>query len=204
MRFSKKICQELSDLEIIQKSIEQVDYFSCLYERYEEQLLRYIKRLGGVTNEEAEDILQEAFVKIWKNLHAFDQNLKLSSWLYRIVHNQAISYVRKKKSYGKDQKIAFDETDHASPPHSHQDQLMELDIETDLDIRAVLEELPLKYKEVIVLRFLENMSYEEISDVLKIPEGTVAARLNRAKKAFRKQSARHPVLNALLQNKHSI
>ena len=204
MHFSKRTCQELSDLEIIQKALEEVDYFSCLYERYEDQLLRYIKRLGGVTNEEAEDILQEAFVKIWQNLHAFNQNLKLSSWLYRIVHNQAVSYVRKKKSYGKNQKVAFDETFHASLPENGQEQHLKLDVETEENIRAIIDQLPLKYKEVIVLLFLENMSYEEISDVLKIPEGTVAARVNRAKKAFRKQSAKHPVLNALLQNKRSI
>ena len=56
----------------------------------------------------------------------------------------------------------------------------------------MLGELPLKYKEVLVLKFLENMSYEEISDVLKIPEGTVATRINRAKKAFRQLAEQHP------------
>lgn len=204
MHFAKKICQELSDLEIIQKSLEEVDYFSCLYERYEDQLLRYIKRLGNVTNEEAEDILQEAFVKIWKNLHAFDQNLKLSSWLYRIVHNQAISFMRNKRSYGKDKKVFFEETYHTAFSGSQLEDSFEITEETEERIYEILDKVPLKYKEVMVLRFLEDMSYEEISDVLKIPEGTVAARLNRAKKAFRKQSARYPVLNALLQNKHSI
>ena len=104
MYISKEICGQLSDEEIIRKSLEQVDYFSCLYERYEPQLLRYVKRMGVITNEEAEDVLQEAFLKIWKNLNAFDLSLKLSSWLYRIVHNEAISYLRKKNAFGKNRK----------------------------------------------------------------------------------------------------
>ena len=58
--------------------------------------------------------------------------------------------------------------------------------EQDRHIHEILDQLPLKYKEVLVLKFLESMSYEEISDILKIPEGTVATRINRAKKAFRK------------------
>ena len=185
-------CGQLSDRELVEKSLEQVDYFSCLYERYEAQLLRYVKRMGVVTEEEAEDVLQEAFLKAWKNLNAFDPALKLSSWLYRIVHNQAISCLRKKKSFGKDQRDEFDDRRYANL----QDEAPAADPEvlerTDQNIHKMLGELPLKYKEVLVLKFLENMSYEEISDVLKIPEGTVATRINRAKKAFRQLAEQHP------------
>ena len=187
MHITKKKCLELSDLEIIQKSLEQVDFFSCLYERYEERLLRYVKRIGGINEEEAEDILQESFIKIWKNLHAFDQSLKLSSWLYRIVHNQAISCIRKKKSYGKDKKESLDEKRYVNLPDDPEEDPEILE-EQDQLVHQILDQLPLSYKEVIVLKFLENMSYEEISDVLKIPEGTVATRINRGKKAFRKLS----------------
>ncbi len=190
MHFTKDLCRQLSDLEIIRKSLEEVDFFSCLYERYEASLLRYVKRLG-VTEEEAQDVLQEAFINIWKNLHAFDQSLKLSSWLYRIVHNQAISCLRRKKSFGKDQRAAFDEglLVHISDSDQDEDSPEALE-EKDQHARELLDQLPLPYKEVMVLKFLEEMSYEEISDVLKIPEGTVAARINRAKKALRKLSPR--------------
>lgn len=197
MHLSEQICGQLSDRELVEKSLEQADYFSCLYERYEERLLRYIKRMGLLTDEEAEDALQEAFLKIWKNLNAFDPSLKLSSWLYRIVHNQAISCLRKKRSFGKGQKDDFDDQRYANvadeEPGSSPDELEE----SDRHIHQVLDELPLKYKEVLVLKFLENMSYEDISDVLKIPEGTVATRINRAKKAFRKIGEQHPEKLAL-------
>ena len=191
MHPTKEICRELSDRELIRKSLEQVEFFSCLYERYEGQLLRYVRRLG--VGEEAEDVLQEAFINIWKNLHAFDQSLKLSSWLYRIVHNQAVSCIRKKKSYGKDQKAVFDEQRLADLPDESFMEASELLEEKDQLTHELLDRLPLPYKEVMVLKFLEDMSYEEISDILKIPEGTVATRMNRAKKAFRKLSEEHPI-----------
>ena len=188
MLVPKEICDGLKDLEIIRKSLIEVDYFSCLYERYEVKLLRYVKRLVHVTKEEAEDILQEAFIKIWTNLNAFDQNMKLSSWIYRIVHNQAVSWLRKKKSFGKDQQVQWNDSDFADitddTPFGDQTELNDSHIFTI----EILEQMPLPYKEVLVLKFLENMSYEEISDVLKIPEGTVATRINRAKKSFRKIS----------------
>ncbi|MBK9013753.1 MAG: RNA polymerase sigma factor [Saprospiraceae bacterium] len=181
----KEICDRFSELEIIQKALVEVDFFSCLYDRYEARLLRYIKRLAQVTDTEAEDILQESFISIWKNLYAFDQSLKLSSWIYRIVHNQAVSAFRKKKSYGRDEKVTWDDALNASIPDdtSLADAGEMQDI--DLSLHEVLEQLPLHYKEVLMLKFLENMGYEEISDVLKIPEGTVATRINRAKKAFK-------------------
>lgn len=186
MLISKKICQGLSDREIIQKSLVEVDFFSCLYERYEDQLLRYVRRISGATEQEAEDVLQEAFIKIWKNLHAFDQSLKLSTWLYRIVHNQAISYLRKKKSFGKDKKEPLEEERYINVPDEQEVAGPEFLEAQDQLVHDILDQLPLNYKEVMLLKFLEDMSYQEISDVLKIPEGAVATRINRAKKAFRK------------------
>ena len=184
MVIPKEKCDEWSDLEIIRKSLEEVDYFSCLYERYESRLLRYIQNLTRLPVSEAEDILQEAFIKIWKNLHGFDQSLKFSSWIYRIVHNQAVSYLRKKKSYGKDRQVKLEEAYSVSSDEPC--VCLQIDDVTDKDglLQAVLGQLPLPYQEILILKFLEGMSYSEISDVLKLPEGTVGTRINRAKKAF--------------------
>ena len=66
MLIAKHICDQLDDQEVIRKALEEVDYFSCLYERYEQRLLRYIHRLAAVSDTEAQDILQDAFIKIWK------------------------------------------------------------------------------------------------------------------------------------------
>lgn len=197
MGVSKKQCHKLSDLEIVRKSLLEVDHFSCLYERYENRLLVYIKHLGNITNEEAEDILQEAFVKVWKHLNDFDQRLKFSSWLYRIVHNQAISALRKKASFGKSNKQPFRDKYlmDAVSQFSEDSDLVE---EQSQCVHKIINQLPLPFKEVMVLKYFENMSYEEISDVLQIPEGTVATRINRAKKTFRKFSTCCSSLRALV------
>jgi len=185
----REICEELSDREIIRKSLEQVDFFSCLYERYEKRLLRYIRRLTALPEDEVEDLLQESFIKVWENLNAYDPHLKFSSWLYRIVHNHVISYVRKKKSYGKDRKVEWTESRLSNLPDEDSGAWEGEEPEPEELVHELLDHLPLKYRQVLVLKFLENMSYSEISDILQLPEGTVATRINRAKKAFAKLSA---------------
>jgi RNA polymerase sigma-70 factor (ECF subfamily) len=184
-RINELVCKGLSDAEVVERALIQVDFFYCLYIRFEHSLRRYIRRISNCNEADAEDILQDAFIKVWRNLNAYQPDIKLSSWLYRIVHNETVSHWRKLKT--------------ASKLISHTDKLIEFSIdeedsssdyqeEKNASTLATLEKLPLKYKEVLVLKFLESMTYEEISDILKIPEGTVAIRINRAKTKFRKLS----------------
>lgn len=184
MIVTKEICSQLSDSYIVKKSLADIEYFSCLYNRYEQRLLLYIKRIALVNDEQAQDILQDAFIKIWKNLNDFDQSLKLSSWIYRIVHNETISYWRTQKSFGKDKEVKLDVSLFENKPGNIDTN--ENNERKDMLTHEVLELLPLKYKTILVLKFMEGMNYHEISDVLKIPEGTVATRINRAKKLFMK------------------
>ena len=86
-----------SDNELVTLTLENKDNFSYLIERYEKKLYRYIWRLTGLSKECCEDILQETFIKIYRNINNFDQRLKFSSWAYRITHNEALNYVRKYK-----------------------------------------------------------------------------------------------------------
>lgn len=191
MSVKKEICSSLSDHEIVQRSLEDIDYFGCIYERYGAKLLTYIKRISYTADEQAEDILQDSFIKIWKNLNDYDQSLKLSSWLYRIVHNETISYIRGKTAFGKNNVIQLDE-------HIIADLHDGINIETDREeafslTNKVLNEIPAKYKQYLVLRYFEKLSYEEISDILKVPEGTVATRINRAKKLFKKTAEKEHI-----------
>lgn len=180
----KEFCRKWADSEVARKSLEDMDYFSCLYDRYEAKMTRYIHRLVAVNQEEAEDILQEAFIKVWRYLNSFESNMKFSSWIYRIVHNEAVSFWRKKKSYGKDQQVVLDENLYKNEPEEGSNP--EETAFREMFTHEVLNLLPLKYKTVLVLRYIEDMSYGDISDVLKMPEGTVATQINRAKKAFAK------------------
>src|SRR5210317_1349305 len=106
-----------------------------------------------VSDQQAEDILQEAFIKIWQNLNDFNQNMKLSSWIFRIVHNETISYWRINKSFGKDRKSILDENLAENSP---------IDVETDeekekkdLLTHQVLDLLPFKYKSILILKYIE-------------------------------------------------
>jgi len=190
MPYGKSACEQLSDLQIIQYSLIELDYFSCLYDRYEQRLLAYIKRTLSVHSEEAEDILQEAFIKIWRNLNEFDQQFNVSSWIYRIVHNEAISYARKKRSFGKNN-IVGNETVILQIPADDADQSL-AETEAVQILQQHLNQLPQQYRSVLLLRYMESMSYEAISDVLKLPEGTVATQLNRAKSALAKLIGKNP------------
>lgn len=174
-------CKDLSDTEVVRKALQNLDYFACLYDRYEAQLLRYILRISSLNESEAQDVLQDAFIKVWRSLNQFRTDVKFSSWLYRIVHNETISHWRKQKSY----------STKALQDHAYQ-ELSELEDKSAQEIEQerriiirVLRRMPLKYREILNLKFLENMTYEEISDILKIPEGTVATRINRAKRKFK-------------------
>jgi RNA polymerase sigma-70 factor (ECF subfamily) len=146
-------CKELTDKEIVAKAHESLDYFSCLYLRYENELIRYIQRISGSDEDEARDILQDSFIKIWRNLNDFDPSLKLSSWIYRIVHNETVSHTRKKKSFGKDRQKEIDKYENLL---WHDDEL-EVDLE-EKSLLAVkmLDSLPAKYRDVMILKYLEK------------------------------------------------
>ncbi len=166
--------EQLSD-EIIVEQIRSVDQelYVLLVERYQHKLFRYAQSLMHVEHK-ATDVVQEAFIKAFINLQGFDTQKKFSSWIYRIVHNEAMNSVKK---YQKE----------VSLPEDFEFASNE-DIEADFEqqelaaaVQARLQELPLMYAEPLALRYLEEKSYEEISDILHLPMGTVATRINRAK-----------------------
>lgn len=177
---------QYSDQELVKKSIENIEFFAHLFERYEHKLLMYILRISSFSREEAEEVLQESFVKAWKNLNDFDGDVKFSSWMYRIVHNTTISEWRKTQSKGKENMHKVDEEVFQKIPSS-MDIAEEFSQRCDSTlIKSVLSEMPEKYREVLVLRFFEEFSYLEISDILKKTIGTVSTLVNRAKKSFEK------------------
>jgi len=180
--FTTEACQDKTDEELARLSIDDAKYFECLMQRYEGKLLRYIRRISSVTQEEAEDVLQESFIKVYTNLNDFDKDLKFSSWIYRIVHNQVISNFRKNKARPQGNTIDMDD-------EVLHNVVSDLDVLKDIDqeylrkhLFQILDTLDEKYREVLVLKFLEDKDYKEISDILKKPMGTVATLINRAKK----------------------
>lgn len=183
---NKNDCSEKTDEELVSLTLENQDFFSCIVERYEAKLMRYIRRISNVTLEDAQDLLQDIFVKVYKNLNDFDTSLKFSSWIYRITHNQVVSHWRKTRMAQNVIKFEGDE-DYLKMLSSDEDLARDIERKfTAEEVRKIIGELDEKYREVLVLKFLEGKDYQEISDILEKPLGTVATLINRAKKQFRK------------------
>lgn len=184
---NQESCQGKTDNELVKLSLEDEGYFYCIILRYEEALLRYIRRISYATKEDAEDILQEVFLSVYQNLNDFDESLKFSSWIYRIAHNKTISAWRKTKSRPKI--ISADEdNDLFKFIPSEENILKDLEKKCDAKIlKKVLSKMDEKYRDALVLKFLEDKDYKEISDILKKPMGTVATLINRAKNKLRQE-----------------
>ncbi len=174
-----------TDQELVARAIANKQSFAAIVLRYEAPLLRYIVRLGCKNSFVADDLLQEIFIKIYIHLNEYDPFLQFSSWIYRIAHNEIVSYFRKEKRRSsvltRDELLGLFEniTDDADVIAHESEQ------HTAQEIQAALDRLEPKYRDVIVLKYFEEKSYEEISDILLIPQGTVATLINRAKKKIK-------------------
>lgn len=173
-----------SDAEVVALTLANQDYFIYIVDRYKNKLWRYIRRLTNVADEDAEDVLQEVFIKIYYNLNDYDKELPFSSWVYRIAHNQVISNFRKIAARPQGNQTGLEDL-------TVQGLLSETDLEKEIDqkivsqqINQALQKLDPKYRELLVLKYFEEKSYEEISDITRRPTGTVASMLNKAKKEF--------------------
>ncbi len=176
---------EKTDEELITLTLQDNKYYLYLMERYEKKLLRYIMRISSLQKEDAEDVLQETFIKAYKNMNDFDVSLKFSSWIYRITHNETINFLRKNRVIKNAINNAFNEEEIGS-------LVSEINQEEEFEnnalkgrVQEILNAMDEKYKTVLVLKFIEEKSYKEISDILQKPSGTIATLINRAKKQFR-------------------
>jgi RNA polymerase sigma-70 factor, ECF subfamily len=174
-------CKNKKDEELAGLALENPDFFYCLTRRFEDKLLRYIVRISSASREDAEDILQDVFIKTYLNLNDFDPRLKFSSWIYRITHNQTISALRKKNV----RPTVYIEEEGAEHLAAKFDMHDALDRKFEREkINQILENMDEKYREVMVLRFLEEKDYLEIADILKKPLSTIGNLISRGKKIF--------------------
>ena len=177
--------KKLSDEKLVALSLDDHLAFSILVDRYKDRLLNFIRRMSGLSVEDSQDVLQNIFLKVYLNLNSFDDYLKFSSWIYSIARNQIISNYRKNKVRPEGNLIKIDES-------LIERLVFDFNIEKELDIKilnqqifSVLNELKDKWREVLILRFFEEKDYNEISDIIKKPSGTVASMLSKAKKEFK-------------------
>lgn len=171
-----------TDMEIVQEVLKTPESFGILIDRYSEKLSRYIHRITNISREDGEDILQDVFIKAYRNLLGYDARQSFSSWIYRIAHNTVISAYRKSSVRPQTQFSALPDVLIASFASELETDTLVIDTDRLRTVRDALERLDIKYREVLVLHYFESYSYQEISDIIQKPSGTVATRINRAKK----------------------
>jgi RNA polymerase sigma-70 factor (ECF subfamily) len=178
--------EQLDDRALVARILEgDRDRFTDLMKRYEKRIVNYVYRITH-RYEEAHDLAQEIFVKVFLALDRYDPKYQFSTWLFRIAQNSAIDALRKKSvaevplarpldddsSTQKDREFA----DHGVSPER---ALKNKQLAAAID--QAVEELPADYRELIQLRHFAELSYEEIATMKKLPLGTVKNKLFRAR-----------------------
>tara|TARA_Y100000310_G_scaffold223105_1_gene224899 strand:+ start:1559 stop:2131 length:573 start_codon:yes stop_codon:yes gene_type:complete len=177
--FSNKSDEKIA--ELVQKG--QIQAFGILINRYEKKLTRYARKFLFKNTTDLDDILQNIFIKAYKNIKSFDLKRKFSPWIYRIAHNELINHIKQKKPFFFP---CFDLD--VFWPHIIQENDFNDKIDRQImrkNINKALKQLKPKYREIILLYYFEEFKYQEISDILKIPISTVGIRLKRAKKLIK-------------------
>lgn len=175
--------QLLTDEAVVIAALADKEQFGVLVDRYEAKLRRYIARLGVRNPEDQLDVLQDIFIKVYRNLNGFDPKLKFSSWIYRIAHNEAISAYRKKNVRPEGHLIADSEELLSFAAGTLDSAELQFDESINAEVvHQALQKLDHKYAEVLILRFFEHKEYDEISDILQIPTGSVGTLIHRGKK----------------------
>ena len=173
----KKAAELIEQLLLLRCQIGDKDAFAELIERYERPLRYFINRLLD-NSELTEDIFQDTWLTVIRRIHGLREIDAFPAWLYRIARNKVYQQLRKKRNVsGLDENIAVED-------HAEDD---DFSVEDAAKVHISLKELPPEYREVLMLRFLEQMSYQQISQVLNCKLGTVRSRLYYAKLALKRE-----------------
>ena len=164
--------------------------FSELVDLYKDKVFQVAYRMLGNVHE-AQDVSQEAFLRAYINLESYDINRKFSTWIFRIATNLAIDRLRKKKpDFHLEDQVAGTEDLNYYSQISGEDKLPEDQVvqqEMQEWIQQEIMMLPPKYRSAIILKYMEDLSLKEISEILNLPVATVKTRIHRGREALRKR-----------------
>lgn len=158
--------------------------FEQLVTAYRDRVYRLALRLCG-SEADADEAAQDAFLAAWRGLPNFRGESRFSTWLYQLATHAAIDLLRREKRHAAGDIDEVDTPDSAPSPQQQAERN-----EQRQAVRDAVLQLPPEQRQVVVLRFMEELSYEEIGAALHLPVGTVKSRLNRAKAALRENLSR--------------
>lgn len=181
---------QTSDWELVSRAQKgDLDAFTLIVNQYKVRLLGYIFRMIN-SREDAEDVLQEVFLRVYNSLSRYSPQYQFSTWIYRITQNLCIDYLRRRKlaTFSVDEKFGAEEDLSLELPD---ESMCPEKIFESQEIKRQIEEaiygLPVKYRAVITLRHVQDLSYEEISEIMDMPVNTVKTHIFRARRILRRQ-----------------
>ncbi|MEL6864367.1 MAG: RNA polymerase sigma factor [Bacteroidota bacterium] len=171
---------EISDDQILSLLAQEATYekgFRYLMQKYQERLYWHIRRMV-YEHEDANDVIQNTFIKVYRSIHKFQQNSKLYTWLYRIATNESITYINRKK---KKVTSSIDDEEYAIAERLSADPYFDGD-EVQIRLQQAIHTLPDKQRLVFQMRYFDEMSYKDISAVLDTSVGALKASYHHAVK----------------------
>ena len=189
----------VADSELVSRAVAgREESFEELVRRYQRPIAAYVYRMVG-DYDAALDLTQEVFIKVYGSLARYRSEFKFSTWIYRIAHNSAIDHLRRQGT-GRMEELerTSDETGTYQKPLASSAPTPEQEserAERRAEIEEVVRALPPAYRELIVLRHMYDMSYDEIAEVTELPLGTVKNRIFRAREAMRAELVGRGITN---------
>jgi len=178
-----------------------IEKYSFIVEKYEKKLLSYILKKTSLSLEDAENLLQDIFIKVYENINSYNEDYTFNSWIYKITYNYLVDNYKKEKN----KKLKTDSLDEILWNTENLSLLNFLEdknqnIENNLHKKELfkiliksLNEIDEKYKDVLVLKYFENLKYSEISDILKISINTIKTLVSRWQKKLKQQSIKNNI-----------
>lgn len=178
----------ISDEELIQKYLasQKTKYFNVLYDRYNNKV--YAKCISMLKEEtQAEDAVQEIFIKVLLSVSKFKQESKFSTWLYSVTYNYCIDLIRRRKKK-KLNEIEVDDLGNLEgvPDNDNDSDILETHV---TQMKIILDTLREDDKAVLLMKYMDDMSIKDMTEVLEQTESAVKMRIKRAKEKFRRQYA---------------
>ncbi|MCX6833015.1 MAG: sigma-70 family RNA polymerase sigma factor [candidate division Zixibacteria bacterium] len=169
----------LPDLDLMRRVQEgEMVSYNTLVNRYKDRLFNVLYRMLS-SEDEANDLLQETFLRVWQHKMSYDFRFAFSTWIYTIALNLARNELRRRK------KIKFLDIFDFADKLAAKEEKKDTSANLKTLLEAEMKRLPEKYKTAFLLRDVDNLSYEEIAQVLGVPLGTVKSRVNRARAILR-------------------
>lgn len=164
---------DISDSQILDtfsNPASREEGFQMLVVKYQQRLYWQIRRMV-ISHDDADDVLQNVFIKVWNSLHRFQRQSQLYTWLYRIAANESLTFLEQKKRKGAD---ALDDANRDVAASLEADPYFDGD-EVQRKLQSALASLPAKQRQVFLLRYYDELSYEEMSQMLGTSVGALKA-----------------------------